>query len=68
MERTISFTPAKPMWGNEAAQALAHAPTMAESVAQKWILRGSNGCGFDGNIGPEAARSPAVPPNSNISH
>lgn len=67
MERTITFTPAKATWGTKAAQA-PHAPTMAESVAQKWILRGSNGCGFDGSIGHEAARSPAVPPNSNISH
>ena len=70
MERTMNLTPVKAMRGRAAAQVppLSHVPTMAERVARAWILRGADGCGFDENIGQEAARSPATPANRSISH
>jgi hypothetical protein len=70
MEQTMTPISMKAMRGSTATQVppLSHAPTMAERVARAWILRGADGCGFDDNIGPEAARSLATPANASTSH
>ncbi|SDH71129.1 hypothetical protein [Variovorax sp. OV700] len=70
MEPTMMLTPTKAVLGGTTTPLppLHHAPTMAEQVARMWILRGADGCGFDGIIGREAANSPAVSVNRSASH